>query len=142
MLSLIQTSQCQKLNLCIPIFITVVYRPAPAQFLLAHRILLSQAFVRIFPLLGTWPFIYMCIVAVYPSFDLYPLPPFHNDGLDSNSDSSALSPNCPVGLLQPSSPFIHHGYAVKFFLIFIFYLIQRLLSFFACQGKLYTNPET
>jgi hypothetical protein len=64
----------------------------------------------------------MHIVAVYPSFDLYPLPPFHNDGLDSNSDNSALSPNCPVGLLQPSSPFIHHGYAVYFFLMFIFYL--------------------
>lgn len=77
----------------------------------------------------------MRIVAVYPSFDLYPLPSFCNDGLDSNSDNSALSPNCPVGLLQPSSPFIHHGYAVKFFLMFIFYLIQRLLSFFACQFR-------
>ena len=52
------------------------------------------------------------IVVVYPSFDLYPLPPFRNDSLDSNSDNSALTPNCPVGLLQPSSPFIHHGYAV------------------------------
>ena len=57
----------------------------------------------------------MRIVAVYPSFDLYPLPPFNSDGLDSNFDNSSLSPNCSVGLLQPSSPFIHHGYAVKFF---------------------------
>jgi len=48
------------------------------------------------------------ISAAYPSFDLYPLPPVRN-GLDPNSDNSALSPNFPVGLLQPSSPFIHHG---------------------------------
>ena len=77
----------------------------------------------------------MRMVAMYPSFDLYPLPPFRNDGLDSNSNNSALSPNCPVRLLQPSSPFIHHGYAVKFFLIFIFYLIQRLLSFLLANSE-------
>ncbi|KAF8813655.1 hypothetical protein BYT27DRAFT_7157339 [Phlegmacium glaucopus] len=50
-------------------------------------------------------------IATYPSFDLYPVPFFHNIGMvDPNSDNSALPPNSsPVGLLQPSSPFIHHG---------------------------------
>ena len=95
------------------------------------------------------PFRHMAIhimrIVVYPSFDLYPLPTFRIDGLDSNFDNSSLSPNCSVGLLQPSSPFIHHGYAVKFFPIV--YLLSHpeafIFFFFFClpiQGKLYTNP--
>ena len=136
-------SEAEFMNLCIPIFITVAYRPAPAQFLLAHWILLSQAFVRIFPLLGLWTIHIMCVVAVYPAFDLYPLPSFRNDGLDLNSDNSALSPNCAVGLLQPSSPFIYHGYAVKFFLMFLLSHPEAFIFFtLPIQGKLYTNPET
>ncbi|KAH0589289.1 hypothetical protein H2248_005051 [Termitomyces sp. 'cryptogamus'] len=51
----------------------------------------------------------------YPTFDLYPLPFFNSEGsVDPNSHSyahyatkSASTP--PVGLLQPSSSFAHHG---------------------------------
>jgi len=48
-------------------------------------------------------------IPVYPSFDLYPHSPFGSNTLDSNSDNCAPSSNSSVGLLQPSSPFIHHG---------------------------------
>ncbi|KAF8170228.1 hypothetical protein K438DRAFT_1854252 [Mycena galopus ATCC 62051] len=51
----------------------------------------------------------------YPTFDLYPLPFFGNDGtVDPNSHSfahyAAQQPPSPsVGLLQPSAAFTHHG---------------------------------
>ncbi|CAK5281367.1 unnamed protein product [Mycena citricolor] len=50
----------------------------------------------------------------YPAFDLYPLPFFGADGnVDPNSHSYAhyaqQPPSPPVGLLQPSSSFSHHG---------------------------------
>ena len=93
--------------------------------------------------------IHICAMAAYPSFDVYPLPFFHNNSVVSNCDSSALPPNSLVGLIQPSSPFIHHGYAAKSLLASTFYLIKRLFFFsfffFCCmaiQGKLYANSET
>ncbi|KAF8972921.1 hypothetical protein BDZ97DRAFT_1648676 [Flammula alnicola] len=50
----------------------------------------------------------------YPTFDLYPLPFFSNAGsVEPNSHDysyySRQSPSPQVGLLQPSSTFIHHG---------------------------------
>ncbi|KAF7375976.1 hypothetical protein MSAN_00012200 [Mycena sanguinolenta] len=51
----------------------------------------------------------------YPTFDLYPLPFFGPDGnVDPNSHSFAhyaaqQPPSPPVGLLQPSGAFTHHG---------------------------------
>jgi len=51
----------------------------------------------------------------YPTFDLYPLPFFSHDGsVEPNSHnyshfSRQSSPNSQVGLLQPSSSFVHHG---------------------------------
>ncbi|KAG6862323.1 hypothetical protein C0995_016021 [Termitomyces sp. Mi166 len=54
-------------------------------------------------------------LVAYPTFDLYPLPFFNSEGsVDPNSHSYAhyatQSPSTPpVGLLQPSSSFAHHG---------------------------------
>ncbi|KAJ7668414.1 hypothetical protein DFH06DRAFT_1181616 [Mycena polygramma] len=50
----------------------------------------------------------------YPTFDLYPLPFFGADGnVDPNSHNfahyAAQPPSPPVGLLQPSGAFAHHG---------------------------------
>ncbi|KAH9485268.1 hypothetical protein JR316_0002175 [Psilocybe cubensis] len=50
----------------------------------------------------------------YPTFDLYPLPFFSNDGtVDPNSHNfsyySRQVSNSQVGLLQPSKAFVHHG---------------------------------
>ncbi|KAK7057411.1 hypothetical protein R3P38DRAFT_2840801 [Favolaschia claudopus] len=51
----------------------------------------------------------------YPAFNLYPLPFFGPDGsVNTNSHSFAhysarQTPSPPVGLLQPSSSFSHHG---------------------------------
>ncbi|KAJ7755721.1 hypothetical protein DFH07DRAFT_488365 [Mycena maculata] len=52
----------------------------------------------------------------YPTFNLYPLPFFTPDGtVDPNSHNFAhyaavqQLPSTPVGLLQPSSAFSHHG---------------------------------
>lgn len=56
--------------------------------------------------------------APYPSFDLYPLPFFNPQTgmVDTNSHAfSQYSNNQPpspqIGLIQPSSGFVHHGYA-------------------------------
>ncbi|PPQ89521.1 hypothetical protein CVT25_012193 [Psilocybe cyanescens] len=51
----------------------------------------------------------------YPTFDIYPLPFFSNDGtVDPNSHNfsyySRQASNSQVGLLQPSKTFVHHGY--------------------------------
>ncbi|KAJ7287373.1 hypothetical protein C8J57DRAFT_1283719 [Mycena rebaudengoi] len=50
----------------------------------------------------------------YPTFNLYPLPFFTADGtVDPNSHNfahlAAQPPSPPIGLLQPSSAFSHHG---------------------------------
>ncbi|KAF8891727.1 hypothetical protein BD779DRAFT_143700 [Infundibulicybe gibba] len=48
----------------------------------------------------------------YPSFNIYPLPFFGDDGLvDPNSHNFAhyAAQTPPVGLIQPSSSFAHHG---------------------------------
>ncbi|KAF8904393.1 hypothetical protein CPB84DRAFT_1772928 [Gymnopilus junonius] len=51
--------------------------------------------------------------ASYPTFDLYPLPFFTDNGTvnpDSHNFSHYSRQSSPVGLLQPSKSFVHHGY--------------------------------
>jgi len=48
----------------------------------------------------------------YPTFDLYPLPFFTDNGTvntDSHNFSQYSRQSSPVGLLQPSKSFVHHG---------------------------------
>ena len=50
----------------------------------------------------------------YPTFDIYPMPFFNSSGsVNTNSHNYAhyatQPPSPPIGLLQPSSSFAHHG---------------------------------
>jgi hypothetical protein len=82
----------------------VRHRPMPPTRLYWNRV----RGINIFP-----PKTYHCL-ALYPAFNIYPLPFFNNDGsVQSNSHSYSHYANQSLdrhaGLLQPSSGFRHHG---------------------------------
>jgi hypothetical protein len=68
-------------------------------------------------------------IALYPTFDLYPLPFFNSQGtVDPNYHNDAHytaqpSPSSQVGLLQPRGNFSHHGWVIflrsQLFTVFI-----------------------
>lgn len=92
-------------------FIVVCSLPL-VQFPPAHRIHPSEIHVSCVSI-NTSPPRLMTNVAAYPTFDLYPLPFFSNNGsVEPNSHNfsyyAGQLSNSQVGLMQPSNSFVHH----------------------------------
>ena len=111
-LSRITMSLCQKLNLCALTPFTCDFHPTRVRFRPARARLPLRPVRNASSILDTLILIYL--LAAYPTFDIYPLPFFNNDGsVEPNSHSYSHYATQPLdrhsGLLQPSSGFRHHG---------------------------------